>query len=107
MHPMLGEDHVTAKAAEIGELCRRFGVTRLRLFGSALQDNWDPDSSDFDFLAEFDRNISLNAYDQFMGFILELETLLGRKVDVVDWNAAKNPFFRKLAESQAKEVYAA
>lgn len=36
--------------AELDELCRKYGVLRLRLFGSALRDDWDPNQSDFDFL---------------------------------------------------------
>jgi len=39
--------------------------------------------------------------------VLDLEAFLGRKVDVVDWNAAINPFFRRHAERSARELYAA
>ena len=36
----------------IGELCRRYGVRRLVLFGSAVTDRFDPSRSDVDFLVE-------------------------------------------------------
>lgn len=49
----------------------------------------------------------MNAFDRYMGFVLDLEALLGRNVDVVDWNAAKNPFFKRHADRLAKELYAA
>ena len=39
---------------QIEELCRRHGVTHLELFGSATGPSFDPDRSDFDFLAEFE-----------------------------------------------------
>jgi len=42
-----------AKKTEIDELCRRFCVKRLRLFGSALTAEWDEQKSDFDFLVEY------------------------------------------------------
>ncbi len=96
-----------SKRNGIEELCRKYAVKRLRLFGSALREDWDPESSDFDFLAEFGPPVGMNAFDQFMGFTLDLEALLGHKVDVVDWNAAKNPFFKRHAERSAKDLYAA
>ena len=39
--------------ADLQELCQRFRVERLELFGSATRDDFDPDRSDFDFLVEF------------------------------------------------------
>lgn len=103
---MNAEEVLVSKRVKIRALCRKYAVKRLRLFGSALRDDWDPDASDFDFLAEFEPPVRMNAFDQFMGFVLEIEALLGRRVDVVDWNAAKNPFFKRHAESQAKDIYA-
>ena len=100
-------EHLNSKRNGIEELCRKYAVKRLRLFGSALREDWDPESSDFDFLAEFGPPVGMNAFDQFMGFLLDLEALLGRKVDVVDWNAARNPFFKRHAERSAKDLYAA
>jgi len=100
-------EHLNSKRNGIEELCRKYAVKRLRLFGSALREDWDPESSDFDFLAEFAPPVGMNAFDQFMGFLLDLEALLGRNVDVIDWNAARNPFFKRHAERSAKELYAA
>jgi len=100
-------EHLNSKRNGIEELCRKYAVKRLRLFGSALREDWDPESSDFDFLAEFESPVGMNAFDQFMGFLLDLEALLGRNVDVIDWNAARNPFFKRHAERSAKELYAA
>lgn len=50
---------------ELAELCRRFGVRRLEVFGSAATGAFDAES-DFDFLVEFDR--SDRYFDQFFGF---------------------------------------
>lgn len=104
---MDAEQLLNTNKADIEVLCRRYSVRRLRLFGSALRADWDVERSDFDFLAEFDPPVGMNAFDRYMGFVLDLEALLGRKVDVVDWNAAKNPFFKRHAESSARELYAA
>ena len=42
--------------AEIPDLCRRYGVARLEVFGSAVTDAFDLARSDIDFLIEFDDN---------------------------------------------------
>ena len=39
---------------EISALCRRYGVRRLELFGSAATEVFDPPRSDLDFLVEFE-----------------------------------------------------
>jgi predicted nucleotidyltransferase len=93
---------------QIEAFCRRYGVERLRLFGSVLRPDWSPQSSDFDFLVEFGSPPpGINLFDQQFGLQVDLERVLGRPVDLVDWKAAKKPIFREIAEGQAKEFYAA
>lgn len=38
---------------KLEELCRRFRVRRLELFGSAATERYSPENSDIDFLVEF------------------------------------------------------
>ena len=45
---------IASHREELEELCRRFHVRRLDLFGSAASDGFDPARSDLDFLVEFD-----------------------------------------------------
>jgi predicted nucleotidyltransferase len=45
---------ISSHREELRELCRRFHVRRLDLFGSATGDDFDPARSDLDFLVEFD-----------------------------------------------------
>jgi predicted nucleotidyltransferase len=105
---MKAVQELEAKRIEIETVCRQFGVARLRLFGSALRDDWNPNSSDYDFLAEFvDPPPGINRFHQLVDFILALEALMARRVDVVDWAAAKNPIFRKVADESAQLFYAA
>jgi uncharacterized protein len=40
----------------LAELCRRYGVRRLELFGSAARGQFDPATSDLDFLVLFHRD---------------------------------------------------
>lgn len=67
----------------IREICRKYDVTRLEVFGSVLRDDFRPDS-DVDFLVVFRDNDS----GPWMGKILdvqeELSALLERPVDIVE-----------------------
>ncbi len=50
MHPLLQQHR-----SEIADLCRRYRVHRLEVFGSAARGgDFDPEKSDVDFLVEFD-----------------------------------------------------
>jgi predicted nucleotidyltransferase len=81
MHPA-----IDSKREELIELCRRFGVRRLDIFGSAARgSDFDPGRSDFDFLVEFAENAK--DLTTFLDFREELEALLGRPVDLVTRSA--------------------
>jgi len=90
----------------IAHACERFGVRRLRIFGSALTDRFDPSTSDVDFLVDFLPGRGDYFHDYF-DLKTELERIFGRKVDLVDAGAVRNPYFAKSAFSSAQDVYAA
>lgn len=94
--------------ADIENLCRQFGVTRLRLFGSVLTDRWNPESSDLDFLVEYGpRYMELRPFDRLVGLQNAFEDLFHRPVDVVNLAFAKNPYFVENALANSTEIYAA
>lgn len=61
------------------ELCRKYDVLRLDLFGSAAREDFDPDRSDLDFLVQFNNFTIHNAADRYFDFLFDLETLLAAK----------------------------
>jgi uncharacterized protein len=89
------------------ELCRKYNVRRLELFGSAAQGKFDSSRSDLDFLVAFIRDKALNPADQYLGLLVDLEDLFGRKVDLVDISAARNPYFIAEALKHRVMLYAA
>ena len=94
--------------SEIGLLCRHYGVVRLRVFGSALSEDWDEACSDIDFLADYGpERLLLPPLQRLVGLPMALEELLGRKVDVVNVAMIRNPFFKESAEMRTKDLYAA
>jgi predicted nucleotidyltransferase len=59
---------ISAHRQELEDLCRRFHVRRLDLFGSATGNDFDPARSDLDFLVEFDRRApEALSFDTFFG----------------------------------------
>lgn len=99
---------IEAKREALGSLCRRFGVTRLEVFGSAARgDDFDPARSDADFLVEFNPGSDLSPLGQFFGLARALENLLGRPVDLVEPGAVRNPFVLADINRAREVVYAA
>ena len=99
---------IETRREALGALCRRFGVTRLEVFGSAARgDDFDPARSDADFLVEFRSDSDLSPLGQFFGLASALESLLGRSVDLVEPGAVRNPFVLAAINRAREVVYAA
>ncbi len=90
----------------IAELCRKYGVQKLELFGSAARNDFNPAESDIDFFYEFDADATGLA-DRFFGLMEDLEQLLGCKVDLVSSQDARNPYFLQVANRHRVTLYAA
>lgn len=91
---------------KIIDLCRRFHVRRLWVFGSILTPRF-LDQSDIDLCVDFDRN-QIELYDyanNFFGFLYALEELLGRKIDITEDSAVRNPYFREELNETRKLIY--
>lgn len=76
---------VENKRAEVVELCERYGVERLDVFGSAgsAGGGFDPDRSDLDFVVSFERRDPPDLFRRYFGLEEDLEALFGREVDLV------------------------
>ena len=89
------------------ELCRRYAVQRLELFGSGATDSFDPSRSDLDFLVEFGPDSERDLFHRYFELQASLENLFTRKVDLVMIGAMKNPYFIKAVNETRQLVYAA
>lgn len=65
----------------LAEVCRRYQVRELSLFGSVLRDDFRRDS-DIDVLVEFESGTTIGLF-RYFDLASELETVFGRKVDLV------------------------
>lgn len=66
---------------KIAEFCRARGIRKLCLFGSVLREDFDPEHSDVDVLAEFEPGALLGVGFRYFGYGRALAAILGRKVD--------------------------
>jgi predicted nucleotidyltransferase len=86
------------------DLCRRYRVRELLVFGSAARGELRP-NSDIDLLVEFLPDAEVDLIDH-AGLMLDLAQLLGRKVDLVSKNGLK-PLIRASVLQEARLLYAA
>jgi predicted nucleotidyltransferase len=91
----------------LAELCVRYGVSRLELFGSGSRADFDVETSDLDLLVEFADPRPEGAFDRYFGLKGELERVFQRRVDLVEARAIRNPYFRQAIEQDKVLVYAA
>lgn len=93
--------------AVIADLCRRFHVRRLDLFGSAARGvDFDPDRSDVDLLVEYEPGHAPGLTEYF-DLRDALEQLYARKVDLVMAAGVRNPYVRSTIERHRRPLYAA
>ncbi len=98
---------VAERTKQVADLCTRFKVRRLELFGSATGPGFDPDKSDLDFLVEFEM-LPVGQYaDAYFGFREALAELFGRPVDLVVSSAVANPYLRESIDRTRALLYAA
>jgi predicted nucleotidyltransferase len=87
---------------KIADFCRRHHIRKLAVFGSALREDFRPDS-DLDVLVEFDPGHTPGL--AFFGIEQELSELLGRKVDL-NTPQFLSPLFRDKVLAEAEIQYA-
>jgi predicted nucleotidyltransferase len=96
------------KRESIAALCRRYGVARLEVFGSAARGtDFDRSRSDVDFLVTFAPD-ACNDLIAFLDLKDALETLLGRPVDLVERDAieaSRNYIRRRAILRDAETIY--
>ncbi len=86
------------------DLCERYHVDQLYLFGSALGLNFTSES-DIDFLVKF-KPIDLAGYfENYMNLKQELELLFDRRIDLLEEQTLKNPVLIKSINKSKELIY--
>ncbi len=75
----MANKQVTIPVTELVEFCQRHPIRKLSVFGSALRDDFSP-NSDVDILVEFEPDARISFFDM-VTMEMELTDMMGRKVD--------------------------
>lgn len=95
------------KQQAIVQACKRFGVARMYVFGSALGDDFRPGESDIDLLVEFDPMTAFDLVDAYFDLLDELRMILDAPVDLVMADAVKNRYIAADIKRTRRLLYAA
>jgi predicted nucleotidyltransferase len=86
----------------IAAFCRARGIRKLSLFGSVLRDDFDPQRSDVDVLAEFEPGALQGVGFRYFAYGEELARILGRKVDFC---SRLNRYIEATVRQEAVPIY--
>lgn len=89
----------------IDDLCRRWKVRELSLFGSAVSSGFGPES-DIDLLVTFAPDAGWDLWD-LIDMRQELQDLRRRDVDLVEERSLRNPYRRRSILRSKRVIYAA
>ena len=94
---------------QLADLCRRYGVQRLEVFGSASSgEGFDAERSDIDLIVEFRPGQDLGPWlAHYFELRDALAKLFGRPVDLVMEGALKNQRFMREVNRTRRTLYAA
>jgi len=84
---------VDQNSKQIKNICKKHKVDQLYVFGSVLTPNFT-EESDIDFLVKFGDIDLYDYFDNLINLKEILETLLERKVDILEEQALKNPYLK-------------
>jgi len=96
---------VTARQAELSDVCQRFDVLWLDVFGSATTSRFDPTTSDLDFIVTFADEAIGSLADRYFDLAEALELLFGCPVDLLTERSIRNPVFRQAVDRSRQRVY--
>jgi uncharacterized protein len=87
----------------IRQICSALSVQRLDLVGSAARDDFQPETSDIDVLVDFKGNERL--FERYFDLKEQLEQCFGRRVDVIQGTALKNPYVKQSIDRDRIALY--
>jgi predicted nucleotidyltransferase len=96
---------LAAKRTEIQDICARYPVQRLAVFGSAATGSFNSESSDIDFLLQLQPVTPIQYKRAYFGLLSDLERLLGRSVDLVTESSIQNPYFNLEVQRSKEDIY--
>jgi uncharacterized protein len=98
---------VQEKLKDMEVLCKKRGVRRLALFGSAATGSFDRSSSDLDLIVEFKPMSPVQHADNYFGLMEDLQQLFDVPVDLIELTPIRNPFLKQAVAETEEVLYEA
>ncbi len=89
---------------QINKLCRSNKVRSLFAFGSVIREDFNSDS-DIDLVVEIDEKDPLSYSDNYFNLKFQLEKLFKRQIDLLEFQALKNPFLKAKIDQTKVLIY--
>jgi predicted nucleotidyltransferase len=97
---------LTQNKDAIAKLCEKYNIRTLEVFGSAVTDRWNAETSDIDFIVDLG-DYGPGVAGRYLDFIDELQHLLDRPVTLITSNSIRNPFFKEEVDETKVMFYEA
>jgi len=100
-------DLVRKRLDDVETLCREQRVQRLDVFGSVTRDDFDESQSDLDFLVEFETDAPrMGLKGPYFMMRKGLRAIFNRQIDLVEYSAVRNPYFKRELDQTRRRIYA-
>ena len=93
------------RLSDVAEICRHHGVERLETFGSVMREDFDPLTSDLDFIVRFAPPHGRGYADRYLNLAEALEKLFKRPVDVLTERSLRNPILKQTIAAERRIIY--
>jgi len=93
------------RLSDVAEICRHHGVERLEAFGSVVREDFDPLSSDLDFIVRFAPPHGLGYAERYLNLAEALEHLFDRPVDIMTERSLRNPILKQTIAAERRIIY--
>lgn len=101
------ESLIERNLGEIVSLCQRYAVRRLAVFGSILRDDFELDTSDADFLVEFEPIPVAERMQNYLSMREALGRLFSRPIDLIEEGSIRNPYILQKVKEEQQLLYVA
>lgn len=99
------KDDIKKKLTDFKDLCVNHKVKSLYAFGSSITDDFDPVTSDIDFLVEIEDPDPIGRGEKLLDLWDKFEIFFNKKIDLLTDSSIKNPILRKNIDKTKILIY--
>jgi uncharacterized protein len=99
------KESIQGKISEFLSLCKSHKVKTIHAFGSCVTNDFNDESSDFDFLIEIESEDPIERGENLISIWDKFEELFQRKVDLLTSSSIRNPILKRTIDSTKILIY--